>query len=306
MKRFFVRTSATAGMLVLAASTVLGQANPKPGLQESHGLTILELHPKPTPSPFPLGKVTQRPNSLEFRAPDQMSAEDRALVGANQQEIARRAALQGFSLRAEGWDYEQAICPVFPQHIVLEYSRNSGVGDVSLFSVLLPRSGAGSGSHVRVIPVVRRSYSLWTPVASNALTINDFNHLVGETPGGLPPDWLTLGLCYAALAGGHVRASLQAAAPSEEHFPLYRPAQLSVSRAGGAEVSFGDAEVAYYGDGKKPVRDWELYFAQNGQLLKVRHRTSQALIARPVAGQAITVQGTPLRESAIQIQVPQQ
>ena len=151
------------------------------------------------------------------------------------------------------------------------------VGLVSFFSVVIPR-GAG---HVRVIPARRRSYSLWTPVASNALTVNDFNHMVKENPEGLSPDWLTLGLCYSALTGGHVRAGLKAQTAAEEHFPLAAAAALAVSGKGGAEVRFSDTTP----DARQMT--WVLEFAQSGRLLKVRHGKAQELVERPLKESAI-------------------
>jgi hypothetical protein len=231
-----------------------------------------------------------------------MTAADRELAEADQDEIARRAGLQGFDLihesrgRRDGasWGYEQAVCPVFPEHVILEYSRDNGEGDVSLFSAVLPR---GEG-HVRVIPGRRRSYSLWTPVSSNALTINDFNHMVLEGHDGLNPDWLTLGLCYAALAGGHVRAALVPRSAAEEIYPLVAPAMLMVGNKGGAEVRFADATP------KTKAMDWVLSFDVKGRLMKVRHVASAELVRKPVAGAPMEVTGVPVKGSVIDVGKP--
>gem|GEM_PF-5851590 len=195
-----------------------------------------------------------------------------------------------------GWGFEQAVCPVFPEHLILEYSRINGNGDVSLFSAVVPR---GEG-HVRVIPVRRRSYSLFTPASSNALTLNDFNHMVKEGGNGINPDWLTLSLCYAALAGGHVRAALQASVAADEVYPLLAPAKLSVSRKGGAAVYFADSTHEV-----KPM-EWELLFAQSGRLRKVKHVGALELVERPVRGNASEVTGVPTKESVVDVSKPGQ
>lgn len=252
----------------------------KTGAQNEDGDFVREIHPTPTPTPFPLDAHTRTVPELEFLAPERMAAADRALVDQDAAEIARRAGLQGFALdRESGWGYEQAVCPVFPDHVILEYSRNNGAGDVTLFSVVLPR-GTAQGGHVRVIPVRRRSYSLWTPAASNALTLNDFNHMVSEGGNGLDPDWLTLSLCYTALAGGHVRAELVPTSRAEESYPLFVPAKLSVSGRGGAEIHLAD--TTHYPDPKAKAMDWVLTFAQSGRLLKVQHKTAEATVERPL------------------------
>ena len=168
----------------------------------------------------------------------------------------------------------------------------AGPGDVSLFSVAIPR-GEASGGHVRVIPVRRRSYSLWTPVSSNALTLNDFNHMVKEGGKGVDPDWLTLSLCYAALAGGHVRAALVPASPAEEFYPLFVPAKLTVTDRGGAQIHLAD--ITHYPEPKVKAMDWVLTFAQSGQLLKVKHSVAAEVFERPLPTmpepKAVPVQG---------------
>jgi hypothetical protein len=304
MKLCALRFALLAVLLSVAASGCFGQVSGSGQAEDLHGLKVKEIHPVPTPTPFPLdgvrGLSAGPVQSLEFRAPDAMNAADRELAASAQVEIGRRAGLQGFHLEPSeslgsagaGWGYEQAVCPVFPDHLLLEYSRSNGAGDITLFSVAVPR-GAG---HVRVIPVRRRGYSLFTPAGSNALTLNDFNHMVGETQSGLSPDWLTLGLCYAALAGGHVRAELLAALPADEAYPLLRPAQLVVSRKGGAEVDFADATAP-----KSSSLDWTLTFAQSGRLLKVSRKASHELVEKAVRGNAQEVQGKPTKESAVDL-----
>jgi hypothetical protein len=276
MINFSLRISLPIVLIATAATGLLAQ--------NSSTVTVRELHPKHLSSPFPMNGKTGRRQEVEFRTPAQMSLEDRNLAEANYGEIARRARLQGFDLERSGqgeasWGYEQAVCPVFPGHLILEYSRSNGQGDVTLFSVVIPR---GEG-HVRVIPVRRRSYSLFTPASSNALTINDFNHMVAEGHQGLNPDWLTLGLCYAALAGGHVRAALVAQSPADEVYPLSPPAMLTLEKNGGAEVRLADSTP------KIKAMNWTLSFATDGRLLKVKHADSKEVTEKAVAGAPLEV-----------------
>jgi hypothetical protein len=304
MVRSFSQFVFPVALLVVAASSLSGFAqagNPgTPGTgqtEDLHGLKVEVVRATPTPTPFPLDARTATIQALEFRSPEQMTEADRVLAEANQDEIARRAGLQGFRLgesrvsSADGWGYEQAVCPAFPDHLLLEYSRRNGVGDVTLFSAVVPR---GEG-HVRVIPVERRSYSLFTPVSKNSLTLHDFNYMVKEERAGLSPNWLTLGLCYAAMAGGHVRAGLIPSDVTEEHYPLSIPAKLTVSWKGGAEVRYADLTPNI-----KPV-EWVFNFAQDGRLIKVHHADSSELIERPVVGQAVEVKGVPVKESTVDL-----
>jgi len=288
---------------VISCSFATAQSPSNAPEQDLTGLTVREIHPRAVASPFPVDKKTGQGSALEFRTAEQMTPPDRELAEANEAEIVRRARLQGFYLSANGagipgvqggWNYEQAVCPVFPGHLILEYSRISGPGDVTLFSAVIPR---GEG-HVRVIPVRRRGYSLFTPSSSNALTINDFNHMVDEGRNGLPADWLTLGLCYAALAGGHVRASLLAQTPADETYPLFGPAKLTVGDKKGAEVRFADITP------HTKAMDWKLTFAQNGRLLKVKHTASLGVVEKPVAGTAMEVKGVPVKGSVVDLNKP--
>ncbi|WP_263357832.1 hypothetical protein [Acidicapsa ligni] len=289
-------------MLALAGSSCYAQSSGTASntdavsAENMHGFRVKEIHPPSTPTPFPLGVPSRTLQALEFRSPEAMTAADRAVVDADEAEITRRADLQGLGVGKESpvggkWGYEQAVCPALPQHVLLEYSRDNGRGDVTLFGVALPR---GEG-HVRVIPVRRRSYSLFTPASSNALTINDFNHIVKEEPAGLDPDWFTLGLCYSALAGGHVRAALQVSNPTEEHYPLQFPAQLMVSGHGGAEVHFADTTP------EVRKMDWVLNFAQDGRLLKVKHKDSHELKEVLAKGQQVDAQGVPAKGQIVDV-----
>jgi hypothetical protein len=158
--------------------------------------------------------------------------------------------------------------------VILEYSRMNGPGDVTLFSAAVPRGGEG---HVRVIPARRRGYSLWTPSSSNALTLNDFNHMVKE--GGLSPDWLTLTLCYTALASGHVRAALIPRTIEEEKYPLAEPPMMTVdTNKVGAQVRFVDTAAP------RPKGEWVLDFDGAGRLKRVKKVEPEILHTYAVQG----------------------
>jgi hypothetical protein len=281
MMRSLLRTALLTLLLITAATGSPAQSSASGQTGNLPGVTVKAVHPKVVAPLFPLNGRTGRREALEFRTPEQMTEADRELAEANQGEIARRAGLQGLNLTREGqeWGYEQAVCPVFPEHLILEYSRNNGNGDVTLFSAVIPR---GEG-HVRVIPVRRRGYSLWTPASSNALTINDFNHMVLEGHEGLSPDWLTLGLCYSALAGGHVRAALIPQSAADEAFPMLAPAMLTLEKKGGAEVEFADATP------KTKAMDWVLEFDPKGRLVKVKHVGSKEVVEKRVVGAPLDV-----------------
>ena len=297
--RGFVVGGLISWSLSFSSSLVSAQTPGNADAVDARGVLVREIHPVTPRWPIMPDMPGRDIASLEFRAADEMTTADRELLAANEAEIARRAELSGFQLGAAGagkaeeeragkglWRYEQAVCPVFPEHLVLQYSRLNEKGDVSLFTAVVPR---GSG-HVRVIPAQKRSYSLFTPAPASALTINDFNHIVKEEGRGLDPDWLTLGLCYAGLASGHVRAALIPSSPAQEKFPLFMPAKLTLPKAGGAEVHFVDISgQAQNGSGM----DWVMTFTADGQLKKVRHGVAHGVVERPVPQTVVAVKDVP-------------
>ncbi len=285
-------------VLVVACSSVRGRAQenaaPETGTPQVRGFKVRTLHPKPVRSPFPLDATgSNHATELEFLPQDKIKAFDHELIEASENEIERRARLAGlgYSAGADGWGYEQAVCPAFPNHIVLEYSRKAGPGDVSLFAAVVPR---GTG-HVRVIPVSRRGWTLFTPTGANALTIHDFNAIVREEGSGLSPDWMQLGLCYAALASGHVRAALLDVGPEQETFPMPGATHIHVSyRKAGALVAIESADTA------TDRRSWELRFNGHGELMKVALGKTASLRAVATKDKPLAP-GKPVKASGVEL-----
>jgi len=200
---------------------------------------------------------------LRFLSQDQMAAADGALAATADPEIRRDAALAGFDLGLANWSYRQLVCRALPAHLFLVYESRNGPGDVSIFSVAIPRGGSG---RARVIPVARRGYSLFSPT----LAIAAFNRIRGDEPENKSVDWLATGLCYAALAGAHPvlssasKNSTGAAAPSASA-ALDFPPTLEIAATGDSTVHFVDAA-----NERRPT-EWALTFSQKGQLLAVGH-----------------------------------
>jgi hypothetical protein len=220
-----------------------------------------------------------RPHSVEFRAVDQMSETDRLLAANAESSIAQQVKYADLDFNQSGWSYQQVICPALPNHIFLRYLRNNGTGDVSMFSASIARGDEG---RVRIIPIQRRGYSLFSPAPINALTISAFNHIRAEEnpdqdPAEAPnagPDWLGTGLCYAALAGGHPQAASISENPAGEKFPAAGTALLDEGNNGGAVLSFTDASAT-----PRPMR-WSMTFDRKGKLIKGGHSPAELLSIR--------------------------
>lgn len=231
------------------------------GTPESARGSKVRVVPAEQPIPFSTDSDV-RVDSIEFRTEDQMTRTDSDLAADAQSSISEHAGFMDLEFNQGKWTYEQVVCAALPNHLFLRFRRNNGTGDVTVFSASIPRGGEG---RVRIVPILLRGYSLFSPAPINALTVSAFNHIRAEEHFDTPPDWLRTGLCYAALAGGHPRAALMPAPFDSEKFPLAKPAMLETSGSG-AVVSFADLAAA-----GRPM-EWTMTFDHKGKLLKAAHR----------------------------------
>jgi hypothetical protein len=123
---------------------------------------------------------------------------------------------------------------------------------------------------MRIIPILRRGYSLFSPAPVNALTISAFNHIRAEEHTAESPDWLGTGLCYAALAGVHP----QIGSPEETDFhklPAAPAGREVIPLRGGAIIRFTDVAAV-----PRPA-EWTMTFNGKGRLLKATHSSVSQL-----------------------------
>jgi hypothetical protein len=226
------------------------------------------------PAPFSIDS-TPLANSLtiEVRTPDQMTEKDRLLEADAESSISERAGFADLQFNAGKWSYQQLVCPDFPNHLFLRFTRNNGVGDQSVFSASIPRNGEG---HVRIIPILRRSYTLFSPAPINDITIGAFNHIRSEEKAESTPSWVGTGLCYAALAGANPVAVPLWDASLPAGFPVASAPELEITPGGNEIVHFADASA------KPRPMDWEMTFNKKGRLMKVQHPADANGKPRPV------------------------
>ena len=265
-------------MLVVVCATafcVLLQAQ-----SPDDGQTLPGKHARTVPEPVaatpfsPDAKTLDIDKLIEFRTADQMTQGDRLLVANAESSIAEHAGLNGMAFEEGSWTYQQVACKALPNHLFLQYTRNNGAGDVTVFSASIPRDGEG---RVRVIPILKRGYSLFSPAPINALTISAFNHIRAEEPEEVRNrGWLGNALCYAALAGGRPRVVPSNARPEiEKPIPAMSP-MLDVEDKGGETIKFADAAAT-----PRPM-EWTMTFAKNGRLLKATHTVAAMYREKPV------------------------
>ncbi|MGB9408648.1 MAG: hypothetical protein WCA89_14010, partial [Terracidiphilus sp.] len=225
--------------------------------------------------------------SLEFRSYERMSVRDRNLAVDAESAIGERAGFAGLEFNQGKWNYQQIVCPVLPNHLFLQFTRNNGTGDMSMFSASIPRGGDG---RVRIIPIVRRGYSLFSPAPINALTISAFNHIRAEEHVDETPEWLATGMCYAALAGAHPQVG-----PAEEtdfrKLPAAPTGREVIPMRGGAVIRFTDVAAI-----SRPM-EWTMTFNGKGKLLKATHSPAPKARERAVVLTPVEVQGKPVQSA---------
>jgi hypothetical protein len=237
--------------------------------------------------PVPFSLVTETPApaaALEFRPFDRMTQQDRDLAADAEASIDERAGYANLEFNQGKWNYQQIVCPALPNHLFLQFTRNNGAGDVSVFSASIPRGGEG---RVRIIPILRHSYSLFSPAPINALTISAFNHIRAEEHPAKAPEWLATGLCYAALAGAHPQAALLAEDAEGTEFPAAMSAVLQIPNDGGAIIRFTDVAAA-----PRPM-EWTMTFDGKGKLLKATHLPASLVTEMEIHPEAVDERGRP-------------
>ena len=235
----------------------------KPVPADSSGASY-KTRPVPTTeivAPFSFDASTPTSaNRIEYLSEIQMTEIDRHLAAGAGPSIREGATMEGIEFDKGKWSYEQLACRALPGHVFLLFHEDNGAGDQSLFSAAIPRSGVG---RVRIIPIQRRGYSLFSPSPVNALAIAAFNRVRADEPASKPADWLSTALCYAALTGGHPDTSPLAKKPADANLGLSFPPTIEVQSDGGAIVRFVDVAAAH-----QPMQ-WALTFNSKGKLLKV-------------------------------------
>jgi hypothetical protein len=238
------------------------------------------------PMPFATGiEHSERVAALEFRSYDQMTPQDRELAAEAQSSIGERAGYAGLEFNQGKWNFQQIVCSALPSHLFLQFTRNEGAGSMSEFSASIPR---GNNGRVRIIPILRRGYTLFSPAPSNALTVSVFNQIRAEEHPDKAPEWLATGLCYAALAGARPQTELPEASEIQK-LPAVSPGMLATPVHGGAIIRFTDVAAA-----PQPM-EWTMTFDGKGTLLKAACSAAPGSKDEVVALNAVEAHGKPIQ-----------
>jgi hypothetical protein len=231
-------------------------------------------------------------SQIEFRLQAQMSQQDRNLADSAKSAIREKAGFADFGFNQSHWNYQQLLCPALPNHLFLRFTRNNGARDVSIFSASIPR---GIQGQLRIIPILRRSYSSFSPAPIHAQTIAAFNRIRAEDHAGESPDWLGTALCYAALAGADPQAASLQQSSAKNGLPAAPLAVMELPIAGGAEIHFTDVAAT-----PKPM-EWTLIFNGKGKLLKTTRQPASLVRERPLHPTPVNEQGKPMLDAPVDL-----
>lgn len=279
--RFLVAMALTFALVV---STQL-RAQTSAEASDAPQLKVRTVPATKEPIPFSINQPNPAPPyGIRLIPAEQMSRSDQLLAADAESSIAEHAANNGFDMNEGTWSYQQIDCPAFPNHLFLKYTRNNGASDLTVFSASIPRNQEG---RVRIIPILKRSYSLFAPAPINALTISAFNHIRSEDGQDNSPNWLGNGLCYAALAGANPEL------PTEDPPAVNKPvpsltAVLETEPKGGAVIRFVDAKAV------PRQMEWKMTFDTKGKLVKAAHTPESMITVHPIPENSAVISERPV------------
>ena len=227
-------------------------------------------------APFATSEVRRDPvYRVSFEDAVNLSPRDRLLVANAESTIVELARSAGLEYSESGWNYRKIACPSFTNHLFLQFSRDNGRSDLSVFSASIPRSGMGK---VRIVPILKRSYSLFSPAPINAMTISAFNHIRAEEGQAANGDWLGNALCYAALAGAQPKIlPLDSWPTPQKPIPsLTATMDVQFNTKGREVITFDDMAA------RPHPMEWSMTFTRDGKLIKATHKPAGMLHAQPI------------------------
>jgi hypothetical protein len=138
---------------------------------------------------------------LEHRAADRIESQDAELLKNRRSDILKEGEFYGYDVSERGWSYEQSVCPLIPDYIMLHYSSKDATGADSLFTVLVPRNGG----RILIVPVLSHGATQFKPAPIDPRNYQLFSQLVpadiAKKNSGPDGKWLSLSVCYAEMTG---------------------------------------------------------------------------------------------------------
>jgi len=257
--------AAAAGALAQNGDTIPGTTKrPFPAVQE-------------VPTDPRVAQEGQLPLTVAVRPAAAMTQEDKDLAASAAGAIRERAALYELGFNQGDWQESQLECPAFPQHLFLRFTRNMGTGDLSMFTVSIPRGREG---RVRVIPILRRGFAPIFSAPESKTTMAAFNQVRAEEHIGAKADWSAVSVCYAAMTSARWNQPHDA---------------VTLVMVGSPTLVLGDhgvLSVALELADPAPGR-WVVLYDRSGQVVKTEYTGFRDLTWRPVPAPVADLKGKP-------------
>jgi hypothetical protein len=215
------------------------------------------------------------PAPLQHLDPESMSAPDNAALQAHGAEIFESAKIYGYNLEAGNWAYQQTLCAAMPNTILIHYLQQFPDGAESLFTALIPRDAG----RVRIVPVLYRNATPFTPAPGNPRNFVLFNLLVPKSIAGesvMPNgNWLDLGMCYAEMTGAPMNSPPN---PASMPAPLQVPAPVAHldPQDNTTRVTLASWQ------GEQSYRFWSIDFNREGRVIEAESERYPSLTEKAV------------------------
>jgi hypothetical protein len=250
----------------LAALAVQGQQPPSQDLFPGYTATnAAGVFPGVAAAPIGSTPLATPPSviSLEHLQSAQMSAADYEVVSNLSPELSKEAALANFDISGAGWEYQQILCPAFPDYVFLAFTHGPDPNGSSRFVAMLPRNSA----RVRILSTYAHGLLPFEASWNRAGTFEVFNGMLRQERGAAPlsmaPNWLMIAVCYAELSGYPVQVLSTKAWPEPTldllRLDANRP-QMIIAADQSADVTFSDVS--------RPAvtTNWTLHFNRHGEI----------------------------------------
>jgi len=238
------------------------------------GVTAVPIGSTPLSTPPPV-------ISLERLEPAQMSNLDYDVVSNLSAELSKQAALSSFDISNPEWQYQQIVCPAFPDYVFLAFTHGADGNGSSHFVAMLPRNSA----QVRIVSTYAHGLLPFDAAWSRPGTHEVFNSMLRQERGTAPlssaPNWLVIALCYAELSGYPVQmlAYSPTPGPSLDLLRLHaNQPQMLIQADKSADVTFSDVSQPTI------TTNWSLHFDRHGQITSASRspvRQSPSIALKP-------------------------
>jgi hypothetical protein len=254
-----------AGLPVLAAQAQQPEAPSQDMFPGYTATKAIDVFPGVAAAPIGSTPLATPPSviALEHLQPAQMSAGDYEVVSNLSPELSKEAALANFDISGAGWQYQQIVCPAFPDYVFLAFTHGPDPNGSSRFVAMLPRTSA----RVRILSTYAHGLLPFEASWNRAGTFEVFNGMLRQERGTAPlssaPNWLMIAVCYAELSGYPVQV-LSAKAWPEPTLDLLRldanRPQMTIGADRSADVTFSDVS--------RPAitTNWTLHFNRHGEI----------------------------------------